>query len=186
MAEETNNLIDQVEETTSTETTEETKDQSFDPLGFMGETTFHLMHYPMSLLETHLSALKGMHMSVKARQWNSDEMKYAMRYAAVYGFTQLASIVLNTDLNNMIENETLDIVVLCTPSGLHAEQTEMCSKKGINIMTEKPMATRWNDGINMVKACDQAGVRLFVVKQNRNNPTIKLLKRAMRSKTANC
>ena len=46
------------------------------------------------------------------------------------------------------------------------------SKKGINIMTEKPMATRWNDGINMVKACDQAGVRLFVVKQNRNNPTI--------------
>ena len=38
MAEETNNLIDQVEETTSTETTEETKDQSFEPLGFMGET----------------------------------------------------------------------------------------------------------------------------------------------------
>ena len=79
-------------------------------LGFMGETTFHLMHYPMSLLETHLSALKGMHMSVKARQWNSDEMKYAMRYAAVYGFTQLASIVLNTDLNNMIENETISRV----------------------------------------------------------------------------
>ena len=38
MAEETNNLIDQVEETTSAETTEETKEQSFDPLGFMGET----------------------------------------------------------------------------------------------------------------------------------------------------
>ena len=36
MAEETNNLIDQVEETTSAETTEETKEQSFDPLGFMG------------------------------------------------------------------------------------------------------------------------------------------------------
>ena len=84
------------------------------------------------------------------------------------------------DLVSMIENVDLDLVVICTPSGLHAEQTEMCSKKGINIMTEKPMATRWNDGIRMVKVCDQAGVRLFVVKQNRNNPTVKLLKRAIK------
>ena len=42
------------------------------------------------------------------------------------------------------------------------------------------MATRWNDGIKMVKVCDQAGARLFVVKQNRNNPTIKLIKRAIK------
>tara|TARA_R110002051_G_scaffold5586_4_gene28578 strand:- start:6701 stop:9520 length:2820 start_codon:yes stop_codon:yes gene_type:complete len=77
-------------------------------LGGLGEISFHLMHYPMSLLETHLSALKGMHMSVKAGQWKSDEMMYAMRYAGVYGFTQLASILLNTDLNNMIENETIN------------------------------------------------------------------------------
>ena len=84
------------------------------------------------------------------------------------------------DLASMIENVDLDLVIICTPSGLHAEQTEICSKKGINIMTEKPMATRWNDGIRMVKACDQAGVRLFVVKQNRNNPTIKLLQKAIK------
>jgi len=31
-----------------------------------------------------------------------------MRYAGVYGFTQLASILLNTDLNNMVENETIN------------------------------------------------------------------------------
>lgn len=84
------------------------------------------------------------------------------------------------DLANMIEKVDLDLVILCTPSGLHAEQTETCAKKGINVMTEKPMATRWNDGIRMVKVCDQAGVRLFVVKQNRNNPTIKLIKRAIK------
>jgi len=46
------------------------------------------------------------------------------------------------------------------------------------VMTEKPMATRWHDGIRMVKACDDAGVRLFVVKQNRRNATLQLLKRA--------
>jgi UDP-N-acetyl-2-amino-2-deoxyglucuronate dehydrogenase len=46
-------------------------------------------------------------------------------------------------------------------------------------MTEKPMATRWQDGLEMVRACDAAGVRLFVVKQNRRNPTLQLLKRAV-------
>ena len=46
-------------------------------------------------------------------------------------------------------------------------------------MTEKPMATRWHDGLRMVKACDDAAVRLFVVKQNRHNDTLQLLKRAV-------
>jgi UDP-N-acetyl-2-amino-2-deoxyglucuronate dehydrogenase len=45
-------------------------------------------------------------------------------------------------------------------------------------MSEKPMATRWQDGKAMVEACDRAGVQLFVVKQNRRNPTLALLKRA--------
>src|SRR3954471_2706291 len=46
-------------------------------------------------------------------------------------------------------------------------------------MKEKPMATRWQDGKAMVHACDEAGVRLFVVKQNRRNRTLQLLKKAM-------
>jgi UDP-N-acetyl-2-amino-2-deoxyglucuronate dehydrogenase len=41
------------------------------------------------------------------------------------------------------------------------------------------MATRWEDGVRMVKACDKAGVKLLVVKQNRRNPTLQLLKRAI-------
>ena len=46
-------------------------------------------------------------------------------------------------------------------------------------MTEKPMATRWTDGKRMVAACDAAGVRWFVVKQNRRNATLQLLKQAV-------
>jgi len=44
------------------------------------------------------------------------------------------------------------------------------------------MATRWKDGLRMVEACDHAGVTLFVVKQNRRNPTLQLLKRAVMQK----
>lgn len=82
----------------------------------------------------------------------------------------------------MLESKDIDIVAICTPSGLHPDQTIMAAKRGIHIMTEKPMATRWNDGIRMVKACDETRVRLFVVKQNRHNSTLQLLKRAVTEK----
>lgn len=82
----------------------------------------------------------------------------------------------------MLLQHTPDLVVLCTPSGLHPEQAILAAKHGINVATEKPMATRWSDGVRMVKACDEAGVRLFVVKQNRRNTTLQLLKRAVEEK----
>jgi UDP-N-acetyl-2-amino-2-deoxyglucuronate dehydrogenase len=86
------------------------------------------------------------------------------------------------DLEEMLEKEDIDIVSICTPSGVHPDQAVIIAKCGIHVMTEKPMATRWNDGVRMVKACDDAGVRLFVVKQNRLNSTLQLLKRAVEEK----
>lgn len=82
-------------------------------------------------------------------------------------------------LDELLRKEQLDAVILCTPSGLHSEQAIMAAAAGVNVISEKPMATRWADGIRMVKACDEAGVRLFIVKQNRRNTTLQLLKRAV-------
>jgi UDP-N-acetyl-2-amino-2-deoxyglucuronate dehydrogenase len=86
------------------------------------------------------------------------------------------------DLEEMLDKEQLDLVALCTPSGIHPDQAVLAAKHKVHVMTEKPMATRWNDGVRMVKACDDAGVRLFVVKQNRRNTTLQLLKRAVTEK----
>jgi len=83
------------------------------------------------------------------------------------------------NLNDMLMSENIDLAVICTPSGIHADQTELCSKYGVNVMTEKPMATHWKDGLRMVLSCEKACVRLFVVKQNRKNSTLQLLKRAV-------
>lgn len=85
-------------------------------------------------------------------------------------------------LEAMLKAERLDLVALCTPSGIHPDQAVMAARYGISVMTEKPMATRWQDGVRMVRACDEAGVRLFVVKQNRRNTTLQLLKRAIEEK----
>lgn len=83
------------------------------------------------------------------------------------------------DVRAMLKNANPDLVSICTPSGLHPAQTMRCAKSGCHVMTEKPMATHWSDGLRMVRACDSSGVRLFVVKQNRHNPTLALLKRTI-------
>lgn len=82
-------------------------------------------------------------------------------------------------LSSMLAAVQADCIVLATPSGLHPQQAIEVAQAGFDIMTEKPMATRWNDGLAMVRACDEAGVRLFVVKQNRRNRTLQLLKEAV-------
>jgi len=85
-------------------------------------------------------------------------------------------------LEELLQSEQLDLVVLCTPSGIHPDQAVLAAKYKVHVMTEKPMATRWQDGVRMVRACDEANVRLFVVKQNRRNTTLQLLKRAIGEK----
>lgn len=86
------------------------------------------------------------------------------------------------DMEEMLQKVQLDLVALCTPSGLHPDQAVLAAKYKVHVLTEKPMATRFHDGVRMVKACDEAGVRLFVVKQNRRNTTLQLLKRAVTEK----
>jgi UDP-N-acetyl-2-amino-2-deoxyglucuronate dehydrogenase len=82
-------------------------------------------------------------------------------------------------LTALLDTAAPDVVVLCTPSGLHSQQAVKAAQRGVHVVTEKPMATRWSDGLEMVRACDEANVRLFVVKQNRRNATLQLLKRAL-------
>jgi UDP-N-acetyl-2-amino-2-deoxyglucuronate dehydrogenase len=88
----------------------------------------------------------------------------------------------HTSLDELLASTTADLVVLTTPSGLHSVQTQQVAARGLHVVSEKPMATRWQDGLDMVRACDDANVRLFVVKQNRRNATLQLLKRAMDQK----
>lgn len=81
-------------------------------------------------------------------------------------------------IDDLLRDSDVDVVALCTPSGLHPAQAIQVARAGKHVMTEKPMATRWTDGLQMVRECDEAGVWLFVVKQNRRNATLQLLKQA--------
>ncbi len=88
----------------------------------------------------------------------------------------------HSSLEKMLADTQADCVVLASPSGLHSAQAIRAAAAGRHVMTEKPMATRWQDGLAMVRACDAAGVRLFVVKQNRRNRTLQMLKQAVEAR----
>ncbi len=78
------------------------------------------------------------------------------------------------DIGAFLAREDIDVVSVLTPSGLHAAHVIACAKAGKHVVVEKPMALRLQDADDMIRACDEAGVKLFVVKQNRFNvPVVK-------------
>jgi len=77
--------------------------------GGFSEVALHLMHYPMSLAESHYSSLKGAHKALLAKQgFQAEEIQYAARYAAISLGVALVSMLSNTNLFNIFENETQD------------------------------------------------------------------------------
>jgi len=98
---------------------------------------------------------------------------------ALQDVTLKESVDKYSNIDDLLKYSNADIVALCTPSGLHPQQAIKVAKSGRHVITEKPMATRWKEGLEMVKACDEAGKHLFVVKQNRLNATMQLVKNAI-------
>jgi predicted dehydrogenase len=85
-----------------------------------------------------------------------------------------------TDLDDMlVKVPSIDVVSILTPTGYHAEHVIRVAKHRKHIVVEKPIALRLEDADEMILACDRAGVRLFVVKQNRYNLPVQRLRRAL-------
>jgi len=82
-------------------------------------------------------------------------------------------------LHEMMKNEKIDVVVVLTESGVHAQHTMELAPYGAHIMVEKPMALTLDDADKMIEACDTNGVKLFVVKQNRFNVPVVQLRKAL-------
>ncbi len=78
------------------------------------------------------------------------------------------------DMHEMMQSVDIDVVVVLTESGNHAKHVIELSRYGKHIVVEKPMALTLDDADAMIKACDNSGCKLFVVKQNRFNvPVVK-------------
>jgi predicted dehydrogenase len=82
-------------------------------------------------------------------------------------------------LDEMLKDDEIDFINICTPSGLHAEHTIVCLDAGKNVLCEKPMALKADDANKMIQKSKDKNKLLYIVKQNRYNPPIKLVRKLM-------
>ncbi len=86
-----------------------------------------------------------------------------------------------TSIDALLSRKEISVVSVLTPSGLHAEHAIAIARAEKHVVVEKPMALLLSDADNMIRACDEAGVKLFVVKQNRFNVPVVKLREALKA-----
>jgi predicted dehydrogenase len=72
-----------------------------------------------------------------------------------------------------------DIIVVCTPNGLHAEHTIKSLSAGKHVLCEKPMCLKTAEGYKMVNIAEEVQRKIFVVKQNRYNEPVQHVKKLL-------
>ena len=83
------------------------------------------------------------------------------------------------DMHEMVKSADPDVLVVLTESGNHAKHVIELAPHGKHIVVEKPMALTLDDADDMIAACQAAGVKLFVVKQNRFNVPVQKAREAL-------
>ncbi len=94
--------------------------------------------------------------------------------AELLGNAYRAEVYGNHEL--MLSTAKPDVSVICSPNGLHAEHATISLKNGAHVLCEKPMVITSHQGNELIKIADQTNRKLFVVKQNRYNPPVMLVK----------
>jgi len=85
-----------------------------------------------------------------------------------------------TNYDDMLDSIDADVVSILTESGNHARHTiDIVRKYRKHIVVEKPMALLLNDADRMIQVCDEMGIKLFIVKQNRYNLPVMKLREAL-------
>ncbi len=98
----------------------------------------------------------------------------AKTLAGKYGVDYFLSV------EELLKNKTgIDVVVICSPNGLHAIHAIQAMRKGYHVLVEKPMAITSADCEAMIRVAAETGRHLFTVVQNRFNPPVLAVKKAL-------
>ncbi len=84
------------------------------------------------------------------------------------------------NIENLLANEKdIDVVSVCSPNGLHAQHAIAALNAGMHVLCEKPMAITAYDCQQMIHAAEKNNRQLLIVKQNRFNPPVVAVKKAI-------
>jgi predicted dehydrogenase len=82
-----------------------------------------------------------------------------------------------SSVEDVVSNHRVQAVVICTPPALHAEVAVRCMRAGKHVLCEKPLATRAEDALHMVRVAEQNDVVLKCGFNMRHYPGLVQLKR---------
>ena len=89
-----------------------------------------------------------------------------LKFDETYGIVGLYE-----NYREMLSNEELDIISICTWHPLHCELTVAAAKSGVQaILCEKPIALNMGEADKMLAACEEAGTKLVIGHQHRFDP----------------
>jgi UDP-N-acetyl-2-amino-2-deoxyglucuronate dehydrogenase len=101
-----------------------------------------------------------------------DEQRTA-EFAAKFGATSY------TSYDEFLKHPDLQIVNVCTPSGVRAELGIKAAEAGKHVLAEKPIEINLERADALIAACDKAGVKLGVIFQSRFLPAVRRIKQAI-------
>jgi predicted dehydrogenase len=84
-----------------------------------------------------------------------------------------------SDYAQFLAHPGLDVVNVCSPSGLHLEHGRTAAEAGKHVLVEKPIEINLARADALIEACDKAGVKLGVIFQSRFLPMVQKMKAAI-------
>ena len=80
------------------------------------------------------------------------------------------------DLDAFLNHRPMDFVMIGSPSGLHAEHGIAAARRGLHVLTEKPIDISTSRADALIAAADEANVKLGVLFQDRTKPHVRQLR----------
>ncbi len=81
-----------------------------------------------------------------------------------------------------LRHRPMEMVIIGSPSGLHAEQGMAAARQGLHVLVEKPLEINTTRADAFIAECQKAGVKLGVIFQDRLKPDIRRLKLLLAAK----
>lgn len=122
----------------------------------------------------HMPNLAKFHDRVEMTAFCDKDIEKAKKAAAQYG---TADAKIYTDYREMVKDNELDAVHICTPNRWHCEMTVAALEAGKHVMCEKPMAITYDDAKKMTDAAKRTGKILTIGYQNRFRKDTQTLKK---------
>ncbi|MBF0099687.1 MAG: Gfo/Idh/MocA family oxidoreductase [Desulfobacterales bacterium] len=104
---------------------------------------------------------------------------YDIDFQVARSVSEKYSIPAFSTVEEMIQNTNPHVLVILTPSGIHARNILELIHYQKHFVVEKPLALRLDEIDKILEECDKRGLKIFVVKQNRFNPPVRKLKEAI-------